>query len=174
MGRLTLGRILTLDLGAHVGCAIEQRGAPSFISFNLPPAGSGLGARLLAYDNWLTRQLRENQVGLVGYECPIPRGKLQGLNVARIMHGLAGQTEVCCVRLGIKVVEASPAEIKKAFAGHGTADKARMMAECRRRGWKPPTEDCADAAGLYAYLVQLYCSASAARMGWAGNLQLAV
>ena len=66
-----------------------------------------------------------------------------------LLGGLIGQVEMICYAREVALLPAaSPATVKKHFAGSGSAQKPQIMAACDRRGWAPQDADAADALAV--------------------------
>lgn len=158
--------IFALDLGLDTGWALERIGrSPLHGEFSVRRFKT-LGQRFDVWGVWFRRMLVVNEPSLCCFEAPIPRGNKLGLAVPRIMNGLSGICEMICFQEGVRCSEVAPSEVKKAFAGTGKADKDMMIAECRRRGWVPETNNAADGLGVMAYAVSLYHARDPLRMHW--------
>jgi hypothetical protein len=117
--------------------------------------------------DWLGPILKDDKPDLVIYEAPLlmmPEGKTdedgrrRGGNAKTMaaLIGMACMVEMLCCRWDVRVVQAASQSARKLFCGSGRADKAQVMAECKRRGWNPIDSNDADALCLLAYAIHLY------------------
>ncbi|MER2263524.1 crossover junction endodeoxyribonuclease RuvC [Methylobacterium oxalidis] len=160
---MALPKILALDLATRIGWAC---GAPDeepvYGSHTLPSASASLGRFGDAYDQWLLDRLDFFRPGLVIFEAPFVSGT-GNANTARKLMGLCWQTEIACYRRETQCLEHGNTSLKKFFTGNGRAEKADMMAACRRLGWNPKDDNAADALALWANAVHVKAPRHAAR-----------
>lgn len=115
---------------------------------------------------------------LIGFEAPIAPMQLQGatnIDTLRVLSGLAAHVESYAFARGCKVTEINVASWRKDFigsaivneanadarrkrkaTGKGSATdklKALCIERCRSFGWRPETNDDADALGILDYLL---------------------
>lgn len=154
--------ILGLDFATKTGVALGYAGEPPdriATETWLLPSGGGedvgpimSALRTLLYD----RVIRG--VELVVFEAPyIATGKdYRGRTVhrpdqIRRAFGFAAICEEVCHSRGVKAIEVAPSTLKKAFGGHGRAEKADMIEAARRRGFTVANDHEADAAACWLH-----------------------
>ena len=68
------------------------------------------------------------------------------------LHSLAGITELLCLRSQVKVRSANNTTVKKAFTGHGRAEKSAMCDRAKQLGFNPKDDNEADAIAIWFYV----------------------
>lgn len=151
--------ILALDLATRIGWAYVPTvgDEPRSGVKQLPVGARGIGHFLDEAEQWVVSVCEVMGPETVVFEAPFvgPAGRAN-LDTARKLLGLACIAELVCFRKGITVYEQHNATVKKWFAGHGRADKAAMIAACRKHGWNPSDDNEADALALLAYSMALF------------------
>lgn len=147
---MTKRPILALDLATTTGWACGAPEAdPRFGTLRLPSTGDEIGRFLAIFEDWLLDFLTVETPALVVFEAPIlTRGNTSPV-VARKLMGLANATETVCYRRETRCEQANLMTVKKAFAGHGRAEKHEMVAAARARGWEVRNDNEADATAVW-------------------------
>lgn len=103
-------------------------------------------ARFCRFFRWYYDVLDSGEIGHVYYEATL---QFQSSSQAKkIAEGLAAYIEGIAFDHLTPVTDIAPATIKLHFTGSGKAKKPEMIAEARRRGWKPSDDNAADALAL--------------------------
>lgn len=148
--------ILAIDTGTQTGWALRQRdgtikhGTQVFALRKSQPPGQ----RWIDYRAWLARMIQENQAHVLAYET--------------VMFGVGGQASgragdvygawKCMIEMAaclhnLELITVAPSTVKKAVTGSGRAKKPEVIAEIRRRGFRPDTDNAADALAILAWAV---------------------
>lgn len=163
-------RILAYDLARTCGYAVgEDFCRPDHGAFTLPRIDGGrFGPYLRRFGEIISRHIDGLKPTLIIYESPI-LARTTTLHVARALYCLGPRLEEAADVAGVPCTEASLGEVRTHFLGVGKcprstpAIKAAVMAECRRRGWRPFDDNAGDALALLDY-------ARACRIpGWANQ-----
>lgn len=155
-------RILYLDLAGILGwaCGSDEGTPPVYGVFKLPKTGEDIGRYLCAYRDWLGPAVEELAPGEIVFESPfLP--KATTITTVRKLTGLAGVTEMVACDYKIQVREANNWDVREHFVGVKMAPRSvpkderrkwiknRVVAECRKRGFRVADDNDADAlAGL--------------------------
>lgn len=143
--------ILALDLGTKMGWACAHNGKIQSGSCDFSPKSKqGTGMRYLKFQHWLDQAHTLGTTEGVYYEQVM---RHVGMEAAHVYGGLHGILTAWCERNSIPYCGVPVGTWKKAFVGAGNADKEDVMAECRRRGHNPATNDEADAIGILRYVL---------------------
>ncbi|MGP9819220.1 hypothetical protein ACTZWW_04325 [Salinarimonas sp. NSM] len=152
--------IIALDLAHSTGWASGAPDAdPRFGTLQLPKTGDEIGRFLALFEDWLLDLITVESPALVVFEAPLLTRGNTTPTVARKLMGLANATEVACYRRDVRCEQANLATVKKAFAGHGRAEKHEMVAAARARGWDVRNDNEADACGLWFCAVKHHAPA---------------
>lgn len=142
-------RILALDFGGDTGWAVgEQRVEASGVWDVRPRRGESPGMRYIH----LRRKFQEilaayPDLRLLVYEQAHQRGG----HATEYAVGCATTMQAWCAERGLEYAPVHSATLKKWATGRGNAPKPRMVAEARRRGYKPRDDNEADAILLLLY-----------------------
>lgn len=155
--------ILALDIATRFGWAFAEpqavaawpigllaaRGPIEGVSYGSETCGETGGPRgpkFLKFARWLDLVVTSLRPGVVAVEGAIHHRTIEGM---LLLGGLIGQVEMICYAREVALLPpASPATVKKHFAGSGSAQKPQIMAACDRRGWAPQDADAADALAV--------------------------
>ena len=170
------GPLLALDLATHAGWAVGPipaarealaigalSGASGAIvkplSGHVQFGGPGVdtGMVLGRYRTWLNDTIAFHAPHGIIWEAPLPAGAHGSQQTAVRLIGLSALTEeICAARRIPWRRKANNQKIKKFFAGHGRADKARVKEACAQMGWGEISDDNeADALAVWAFGVSL-------------------
>lgn len=144
--------ILALDLGTKTGYAVRQRdgrvvhGTQSFA----PRASWAPGQRWLRFQSWLAEILDLHQVHRIAYEHVSFHA---GVRDAHCYGAFRALVEMAADRRNIELVGTNVQTIKRHWTGKGGADKAGMIAEAKRRGFRPETDNDADALAILDWAI---------------------
>lgn len=147
--------VLALDLGTYCGWAIATKdgavsyGTEHFIQRNQWHPG----VRWSNYRAWLAELVRDKQITAVYFE-DVKRHA--GTLAAHVYGDYLAMTEMVCQQHNIPMVGIGVGQAKKKWTGSGRADKAVMVKEAQRRGFKVASgeDDTADALALLAYALE--------------------
>ena len=149
--------ILALDLGTKTGWALRNRsgsircGTQSFT----PKASWSEGQKWARYRAWLADTIREQQVHAVVFEQVI-RHEVQGRplwDAAHAYGAFEAITHMVCDQFNITAQGVNLTTVKKHFTGNGRAKKGDMIARAKALGFKPDTDNAADALGILDWAV---------------------
>lgn len=155
--------IVALDLGTHTGYACRQRdgrvihGTESFS----PRKSWSQGQRALRFQSWLAELLAAQQPHQITYEVV---HRHIGTDAAHLYGLFEGLVWMAADRRNIRVDSVGVGSIKKTWTGWGDAAKEGMIAEARRRGYRPDTDNAADALAILDYAL-MQESDGAVRLG---------
>jgi Holliday junction resolvasome RuvABC endonuclease subunit len=139
--------ILALDLGTKTGYACRRRdgrvihGTESFA----PRKSWSPGQRAIRFRSWLVEVLNTNQVNKIAYEAV---HRHIGTDAAHMYGLFEGLVWMAADSRCIPVDSVGVGSIKKTWTGWGDAAKEGMIAEARRRGYRPDTDNAADALAI--------------------------
>lgn len=147
--------ILALDLATRTGWAIATRdgrilsGCESFV----PRASWDPGQRGLRFKAWLQELVHQRGIHAIAYEMVVRHGPQNMAATAHLYGLLEGLMWMTASTRQIPVDGVQPSLVKKTWTGSGRADKAAMIAEARRRGFRPSDDNEADALGILEWAV---------------------
>lgn len=147
--------VLALDLARQTGfAALRPDGSVASGSKALGPDDMRIGPLLSNYAEWLRCRIIEHMPDVIYYEQPWVGPKTHQ-KTALMLIGLAALTEMVGHQQRVMVRPALNPTAVKHFTGSGGGKrevrKARVMAECLARGWRPETQDEADAMAILDY-----------------------
>lgn len=144
--------ILALDLGTKTGFALRRRdGRIGHGTQDFTPRKSwSEGQKWARYRAWLIETIREGQVHQVVYELVI-RHEVKGRplwDAAHAYGAFQAITHMVCDSFNVDAIGVNLATVKKSFTGSGRAKKADMIAEANARGFRPDSDNDADALAI--------------------------
>ncbi len=147
--------VLALDLATVTGwAAVRPDGAVVYGTERLAPPKTEVGEFLARAGRWITETIIKTEPDVIVFET-VWVGPNTHQTTARKLMSLAGLTEMIAFKRDLECWEANTMTVVKHFTGDGGGKrpekKARVMAECRRRGFNPETEDEADALAVLSY-----------------------
>lgn len=147
--------ILALDLGSQMGWAITKRdgsihsGTEAFQTVK----HGGHGARFLAFMAFLNQlRMTHGDMHAVYFE---DVKNHSGVLAAHSYGGLLAILQVWCKVNNVHMTPFGVGKIKQTWAGKGNADKQKMIAAARQRGFAPKDDNEADALAI----LSLACNA---------------
>jgi Holliday junction resolvasome RuvABC endonuclease subunit len=145
--------ILALDLGTKLGWALCNRdGRISHGTENFTPHVTWLpGQKWLRYRAWLSRHIVDNNVQQIVYE-DVKRHV--GVLAAHAYGGYLAMLEMVAGQHNVKLLPVGVGTIKKHWTGNGAAKKDEMIAEAKKRGFRPSTDNAADALAILHWAIQ--------------------
>lgn len=165
-------RILFIDTGTQrIGWALGgPDGGPTHGTYEPPATGNNLGWLMVDVGAWLKPLMVKNNIALVAYESPI---LVHGNSFATIrkVAAVGAEIERTAYQLGVPCEEVGASQVRKAFLGKGntptkSADiKQAVIRQCHLHGWKPGTDDAADALAGWTYMIGLKCSRVSQKLG---------
>lgn len=145
-------KILALDLGTNTGFAIGDMLAIVSGHWNLKPGRyDGGGMRFVKFRSALNELYSAWSIERVYYE---EVRRHAGTDAAHVYGGLMATLTAWCEEKGIPYSSLPVGAVKKNWTGKGNASKAEMIAEAEIRGFKPQTEDEADALAVFDLALQ--------------------
>ncbi|WP_082886830.1 hypothetical protein [Achromobacter ruhlandii] len=149
--------ILALDLGTKLGWALLPRGGQiTHGTQDFTPRKSwSEGQKWARYRAWLIETIREGQVHQVVYELVI-RHEVKGRplwDAAHAYGAFQAITHMVCDSFNVDAIGVNLATVKKSFTGNGRAKKADMIAEANARGYRPDSDNDADALAILHWAV---------------------
>ena len=144
--------ILALDLGTATGWAIRRLdGGMAHGTERFPDRKRAHpGQRWADYRAWLSRTLVSQQIHVIAYE-DVKRHL--GTDAAHAYGAFLAMTQMVAAQHNVELLPVGVGTIKKAWTGRGNADKAAMIAEAKRRGFRPDTDNAADALAILSWAV---------------------
>lgn len=153
----------TILTGITAGTGADE---PAVGVWEFEHCGEDLGHLLEQFDARLTRLAEQRPPSVILYEAPILK-KFDALLKLRKLYSMGAYLELFGRRMGARVEEVSAKAMKKALTGNHEADKALMVAVCRRLGLRLPTgegaKDAADSFAAWYVGVRLHAPEHAAR-----------
>lgn len=149
--------ILALDLGTKTGYALRRRdGRIAHGTQDFTPRKSwSEGQKWARYRAWLIETIREGQVHQVVYELVI-RHEVKGRplwDAAHAYGAFQAITHMVCDSFNVDAIGVNLATVKKSFTGSGRAKKADMIAKANARGFRPESDNDADALAILHWAV---------------------
>jgi hypothetical protein len=155
---MALFGILALDLATKTGWALERDGQPPLMDyedFSQSP-GAHPGDVFVDFRQWFIPFCQKHKPARIIYEAPwLDSGKSAAATMEFLIQ-ITGIVVADAAAFKLPISKASTNSVRSFFVGNQHAKKPVVMAECVRRGWKPPNFDASDAAALLAYGVHLY------------------
>lgn len=154
------GGILALDLSRTTGWCYGLIGdpMPAFGVWHLPNVG-GLGARFAAFDNQIIAAMKAFRPARLILEAPLTFQALLGVSTARVMqqqYTLSGFCYAEAWRCSVPIMEIDSFTVRSEILGQGRfakdAVKREVVSFCRKRGWKVPDHNAADACLIWLWL----------------------
>lgn len=150
--------VLALDIATASGAAWDgPTGAPQFTTFRLPSnyGPDDIGPRVRAFVNWMHGLAGLVKPSIIAVEAPLvvhSDSLKTNVDTVRLLITLAGIAHYVadCLSPRPRVIEKNVMSVKKHLTGSGRADKAAVMAACRRLGWQIKSDHEADACALWA------------------------
>jgi len=157
-------RIMFIDPGTtRIGWAFGQPDqGPTHGTYEPPKTGANLGWLMTDVGSWLEPLLKKQRIELVAYESPILVAG-NGFPTIRKVAAIGAEIERNCYRLGIACEEVAAASVRAMFLGRGNTPKksedikAAVIRQCHILGWRPGTDDAADALAGWTYMIGLKC-----------------
>lgn len=144
--------VLALDLGTKTGYALRQRdgkiihGTERFT----PRASWSPGQKWQRYRAWLSGVIVQHHVTQIAYEDVF---RHLGVDAAHAYGGYLAMLEMVADQHNVTLVAVGVGTIKKHWTGKGNAKKDEMIAEAKRRGFHPDTDNAADALAILSWAV---------------------
>lgn len=141
---------LALDLGTKCGWALlraDGRVESGQAKFDLKD-GEGQGARYVKFRRWLVEMKAAHQdIGELVYEQVMGHGAFQVIS-AHVYGGMLATLQAFGEHHQIAYRGIGVSTIKKQFAGHGKASKTDVIRQCEALGFRPCSDNEADAIAL--------------------------
>lgn len=143
--------ILALDLGTRTGYALRRRdGTVSYGTEVFTPRKSWTpGQRWQRFRRWLAETVEREQVHAIAYERVVFGHS--SASASDVYGGFKALVEMAADAHRCELLEVAVPTVKKHFTGSGRADKAAMLAEAKRRGFRPDTDNAADALAVLSW-----------------------
>ncbi|MGE8691108.1 MAG: hypothetical protein ACN6PJ_28450 [Achromobacter sp.] len=144
--------ILALDLGTKLGWAMLPRGGQithGTESF-APRKSWSPGQRWQRFRSFLHEVVARHNVHVIAYE-DVKRHV--GTDAAHAYGAFLALTELVADSHRVRLVPVGVGTIKKHWTGKGNADKGAMLAQARARGFRPETDNDADALAILHWAV---------------------
>ena len=144
--------ILALDLGTHTGWAVRRRdGVIAHGTESFSPRKSWTpGQRWLRYRSWLSALIEREQVHAIAYELV---HRHLGTEAAHAYGAFQALTEMSAEGRNIELLTVGVGTNKQHWTGKGNANKAAMIAEAKRRGFRPDSDNSADALAILHWAI---------------------
>lgn len=150
--------IIALDLGTQLGWStldVNGNVRHGSISFHAKKT-DGAGQRWLKFSAHLSALRRDlGEIHAAYYEHVMAHGTKQFPNTiaAHVYGGFLAQLEVFCDVNRIRLEKVSVTTVKKVWTGFGNATKDEMVAEAKRRGFRPTDDNAADSLAILHYAI---------------------
>ncbi|WP_334159577.1 hypothetical protein [Achromobacter insolitus] len=144
--------ILALDLGTKLGWAMLPRGGQithGTESF-APRKSWSPGQRWQRFRTFLHEVVSRHNIHVIAYE-DVKRHV--GTDAAHAYGAFLALTELVADSHRVRLVPVGVGTIKKHWTGKGNADKGAMEAQARARGFRPETDNDADALAILHWAV---------------------
>ena len=147
--------ILALDTARVTGWAVVRAdGIISSGSKEMGPKDMKVGPLLANFSDWLSRRVTEYEPAYIFYEKPWV-GPVTQQKTALNLMSFAGLTEMIGYRNRIIVRPETNPSVVKHFCGKSSRKraerKAKVIAECRSRGFEPVDDNEADALAMLSF-----------------------
>lgn len=144
-------KILAIDLGTKTGWAIHQEDGTitSGVESFKPGRFEGGGMRYLRFKRWLN-EIKGSIDGIEAVYFEEIRRHL-GVDAAHAYGGFMAHLTAWCEHHNIPYQGVPVGTIKRHATGKGNADKQAMIEAAKMLGYKPGTDDEADALHLLHY-----------------------
>lgn len=156
-----MSQLLALDLATSVGFAVlDDHGLAQSGRFVIDGKGAPIGRFLHRYAEWLTKYIGFCLPRRIVFEAPWI-GPNTHQDTARKLMCLAGRTEEVAYDMRIPIVrEVNNAEVRKHFVGKGRGARDEMKRLVQQRcidlGWKPESDDEADALSVMDFAAHVW------------------
>jgi len=147
--------ILALDLGNHAGWAVRRRdGSISHGTESFAPRASWTpGQRWQRFRSWLSALIVEEQIHAIAYEIVMQGQGRSSIAAGDVYGGFKALIELAADSHNLDLYPVHVATVKKHWTGDGRAKKPDMIAEARRRGYRPDTDNAADALAILDWAI---------------------
>lgn len=145
--------VLALDLGTKTGFAVLRRdgtiihGTEAFT----PRKSWTPGQRWQRFRVWLAGIIQREQVHAIAYESV---HRHIGTDAAHAYGAYLAFVEVAADSHGLTLHPVGVGTVKKHWTGAGNAKKDEMIAEAKRRGFRPDSDNAADALAILDWATQ--------------------
>jgi crossover junction endodeoxyribonuclease RuvC len=144
------GSVVCIDLGTKTGFAIlRPDGKIESGQVNLQlKAGEGAGMRYVRFRRWLVEvKQAHDPIDEIVYEMVMGHGAFQVI-AAHCFGGLLATLQAFGEHHQLAYRGIGVSTIKKQFAGHGKASKTDVIHQCEALGFRPASDNEADAIAL--------------------------
>ena len=150
--------ILALDLGTKTGYAIRKRGGAIVHGTEVftPRKSWSEGQKWQRYRSWLASTISAHQIDQVAYEKVI-RHEVKGRSLWDAAHAYGAfeaLTHMVCDGFNIQAVGVNLSTVKKTWTGSGRAKKDDMIATAKEKGFRPETDNDADALAILDWAIK--------------------
>lgn len=147
--------ILALDLGTKTGYALRRRDGTLRYGTEVftPRASWTPGQKWQRYRAWLSKTITEEAVDLIVFEDVKAHGKGAVL-AAHAYGGFRAMLEMVADQHRVRLLPVGVGTIKKHWTGKGNANKDAMLAQAKARGFRPETDNDADALAILHWAVE--------------------
>lgn len=145
--------ILALDLGTKCGYAVRRRdgtivhGTESFT----PRKSWTPGQRWQRFRSWLAELIAREQIHAIAYE---EVRRHLGTEAAHVYGAFLALVQLQADSHNLTLHPVGVGVIKKLWTGKGNANKDEMITEARRRGFRPDSDNSADALAVLNWACQ--------------------
>lgn len=143
--------ILALDLGTKCGYAVRRRDGSIIHGTEVftPRKSWTPGQRWQRFRRWLAETVEREQVHAIAYERVVFGHS--SASASDVYGGFKALVEMAADAHRCELLDVAVPTVKKHFTGSGRADKAAMVAEAKRRGFRPDTDNAADALAVLSW-----------------------
>lgn len=146
--------ILALDLGTKMGYAVKPREGRIVHGTQIftPRSSWTPGQKWQRVRSWLSETIAAHNVGRIVFE-DVRRHAQGAVLAAHAYGGYRAMMEMVADQHGVELVTVGVGAIKKHWTGKGNATKPDMIKEAKRRGYRPDTDNAADALAILDWAV---------------------
>lgn len=143
--------ILALDLGTKCGYALRRRDGSIVHGTEVftPRKSWTPGQRWQRFRSWLSTVINEHQVHVIAFERVVFAHSSAA--ASDVYGGFKCLVEIAADQHRCELLDVAVPTVKKHWSGSGRADKAAMVAEAKRRGFRPDTDNAADALAVLSW-----------------------
>lgn len=142
--------VLALDLGTKCGYAVRRRDGRIIHGTEVftPRKSWTPGQRWQRFRTWLGEVIQREQVHGIAYE-EVKRHT--GTDAAHVYGAFLALVEMAADTHMLTLHPVGVGTVKKHWTGRGNADKAAMVSEAKRRGFRPDSDNAADALAVLSW-----------------------
>jgi len=143
--------VLALDLGTKCGYAVRRRDGSIIHGTEVftPRKSWTPGQRWQRFRAWLSGAIVREQVHVIAFERVVFAHS--SASASDVYGGFKALVEMAADQHRCELLTVAVPTVKKHWTGSGRADKAAMVAEAKRRGFRPDSDNDADALAVLSW-----------------------